>query len=325
MFVIRRVAVASLLAVLAAGPSVGLSSTAHAQSTVDVENARKLFREALALSKDKRWDEAIPVYERSLALKEEPITLYSLGVAYKNVDRPAEALEYLRQFLAKASNPKTEPFQRSARDAVAELETQVAHVTIHVQPAGLDGVVVEADGRTVPGAALGLPRLSNPGTSTITASAPGHHSASESVSVDSGGTAEVTLTLEPLPEEPSTAMNVSPSHGADRPQDDEPFPVVPVVLMGAGVATIGAGVTVGLLGYADARDAPSRDGEEADAARRQMMIGDIVAGVGGAVGLAGAVWLIVELTTGGGSDEPADTVGLVPWSDGLVGGARLTF
>ena len=133
------------------------------------------------------------------------------------------------------------------------------------------------------------------------------------------------MSLEPVPTASLAEEQAGPASipVADRGREDAPFPLVPVVLMGAGAVTLGAGVTVGLLGYADARDAPTRDGEQADAARRQMMIGDIVAGVGGAVALAGAVWLIVELTTD--SDDAADSVGWSSWSDGGAGGLQLTF
>jgi hypothetical protein len=311
-------AAAALLATLITSPP------AYAQSAADVENARQLFREALALSKEKRWDEAIPIYERSLALKEEPITLYSLGVAYKNTGRSAEALESLRQFLAKASNPKTERFQESAKAAVAELEPIVAHVTINVEPTDVAGLEVHIDDRQVPLAGLGLPRLIDPGPRTVTARAPGFHEASAAVELESGASGEVSLTLEPLPDTDDPAPTPLPvPQGPDRPVEEEGFPIIPVVIAGAGVAVLGAGVAVGMIGYSDAKDAPTRDGEEADAARTKMLAGDIVVGVGGAIAAGGVAWLLYELLTG--PDEPGDVQAIAPWSDGTSAGVRIVF
>lgn len=316
----------TLVAVLSVVVTMAFAPALRAQTAADVEQARQLFREALALSKAKRWDEAIPVYERSLSLKEEPITLYSLGVAYKSAGRNAEALESLRQFLAKATNPKTDRFRDSARAAVTELEPLVAYVTIVVEPNDVEGLEVQVDDRQIPPAGLGLPRLIDPGPRTISARAPGHHEATQTIELAEGGSGEVTLTLEPVPEADQPAP-VSVPVVSERPTGDDgeaDFPVIPVVLMGAGVAVLGAGVAVGLIGYGDAKDAPTQDGEEADAARTKMLAGDIVAGVGGAVGAAGLAWLIVELVTA--PDEPGDDLQAVgPWSDGTCTGVRVAF
>lgn len=276
---------------------------ASAQSAADVQNARELFRDALELSKQKKWAEAIALYQRSLALKEAPITLYSLGVAYKEVGRHAEALESLRQFLAKPSGAGTREFEAPARAAVAELEPKVGHITIAVDPADVEGLTVQVNERDMPLAGLGLPRLVNPGSHTIVARAPGHHDASATIDIAARESKEVALSLERAPEPVGEA--------ADAPTivvQGSPFPVIPVVLMSVGVAALATGITVGLLGVADADEAPTQDGEDADAARTKMLVGDIVAGAGGAIAAAGLIWLLIDvLSDDASSDELAIT------------------
>jgi hypothetical protein len=118
---------------------------------------------------------------------------------------------------------------------------------------------------------------------------------------------------------------------SDDPNADQPgetgaesgsFPVGPVVLMVGGGVVFGVGLAVGLIGVAEAGDAPSPDGEEADAAKTKALAGDVVAGVGIATAAAGLIWLLVddgdaEATTSAWTPEP--------WAQGPVGGLRWTF
>jgi tetratricopeptide (TPR) repeat protein len=251
--------------------AIALSAArADAQSPVDVEQARALAKEGLSLSRQSRWEEAIAKLERSLGLHRAAFTLYSLGVAYKAAGRPAEALGSLRQFLVERDKQEMKRFEAPARAAVDELQGEVGYLTIRVAPAD---AVVRLDGDVVPAAALGLPRLSNPGARILSAEARGYRRAMQTVDLARGETREVSLELEPAPSDAPVA-----------PGDDKSaFPIAPLVVMGIGVAALGAGIAVGLVGVKRAEDAPTRDGAEAEKAKTLATVGDVVATSGSAV------------------------------------------
>jgi hypothetical protein len=274
----RACAVAACIG-LATAPQV-----ARAQNAADTAAARELFIEGSKLSRDGRWAEAKDRFERSLALKRAPITLYSLGVAQMSSGHHVEALESFRAFLAEPLTGSTEPYAEPARAAIEGLVPRVAKLDIDIKPHA-KGLNVSVDRKQVPPAALGVPRLVNAGEHVIRAEAPGYASRTAAVTVAEGETKAVALLLTPGSDEGRT-----PDGG---PNDDD-FPVGPVVLMAGGGLAFGVGLTVGLLGVAAAGDAPTPDGPEADSARTQATAGDVVAGVGIAAAAAGLLWLLLD-------------------------------
>lgn len=318
MFRPLRRRAASLLLGLCCGllaPSVG------AQSAADVDAARELFKQGSQAGKKGKWGDARDKYRRSLELKAAPITHFSLAVAEKHTGDYVSALENFRAFLVSPPNEATDGYREPAQAAVDELETLVGRVAISIEPRYAAELAVTVDGVTVPEAALGTPRIVNPGKHVVKATAKGYRSVSEPFDVASGGQAEVALKLEPAPPgEVSPRPSTTPIEvGGDTAESS--FPVGPVLLMSGGALTVGAGLTVGLLGLSKAKDAPSEDSPEADTARTMGLAGDIVAGAGGAIVVAGFIWLLVPSDV----DEDGVATRLEPWSDGDVAGVRLRF
>ena len=271
------------------------SRRATAQTAADVSAARDLFIQGSELVQQGKWDEARERYERSLRLKRAAITLYSLGLAQKNTGRLVEALENMRAFLAEPSAEATRPYEKPAQQAIAELEKRVARIELHVEPARLSGIAVTIDGQAVPAAALGVPRLVNPGPHEVAATAPGYSAARASETVAEGAQATVKLSLEKmaepaaLPKAPGAARRSSAGDAALRPSRALPF-----ALIGGGAAGLGAGAIVGLFGVSQASDAPTRDGPEADAARTKMHVGDVLGGLGVVAAGVGVVLLLTR-------------------------------
>jgi hypothetical protein len=287
---------------------------AQAENPADVAAARDLFREGLELSRAEQWEAAREKLAQSLALKQAAITYYTLAVAEKNSGHAVAALEHLRAFLALPSSPDTQRFEAPAREAIAELEGTVAEVTVMVKPADAPELRVRIGDEDVPLAGLGRARLIDPGTYQVRVEAKGYTPVSKRFTVVAGGGVTMELSLDALPEP-------EPIEGGG---EEAPFPVGPVILLGAGAAVLVAGLAVGLVGVKEAGDAPTSDGPEADAARSKALAGDILAGIGGAAAGAGLVWLIVELTTG----APANTdarARLLPWVSRQGLGAELRF
>ncbi|AGP35263.1 PEGA domain-containing protein [Sorangium cellulosum] len=292
---------------IAAAGLLAAPAPAAAQSAADVAVAREIFIEGSEFAKQGRWEEARERYERSLAIKRAPITLYSLGVAQQQTGQLVEALESFRAFLVEPSAPATKEYEKLARQAVQELERHVAGLDLRLSPDDVAGVVVKIDGIEVPAAALDRPRPVNPGNHVVTVSAPGYREARRSVAAAPGSRVVVMLTLErdaPAPGASTPGASAgprAPSAGAlpggappRAAPDAATVRVVPIVLLAGGLTTVAAGVAIGLLGVASASDAPTRDGDAADAARAQALAGDIVAGAGLLAAGAGVLVLVLD-------------------------------
>jgi hypothetical protein len=267
-----------LLAVLCGAPA-----TTRAENPADVAQARELFTEGSRFAEAGNWAAASERYARSLALKRAAITLYSLGISQKNTGKLVEALVNLRAFLSEPSVPATQPYEAPARAAIAEIEPRIGRVRIDVVPPGVPGAVITIDGVSVPPAAYGMDRPIDPGDHLLVGTAPDHDPTHMRLRVREGSRQQVTVNLAR-----SQSM------------------LLPVSLIAGGGAALTGGVIVGLVGVSQASSAPTSDGEEADAARTKMIVGDVIGGVG----LAAVVVGVVMLLTAG--DEPQPEVGQQP-------------
>ena len=321
----RKRALSGALALVTAAALCAAPAPVAAQSAADVAVAREIFIEGSELARQGRWEQARERYERSLAIKRAPITLYSLGVAQQQTGQLVEALESFRAFLVEPSAPATKSYEKLARKAVQELEQSVAELELRLSPGDAAGLEVKIDGVVVPAAALDRLRPVNPGDHTVTASAPGYREAGRSVAATPGSRVVVVLSLEreAPPPGPPAGPRVSPTsapasapaggplarpalRGAapSSPPDEAPSRVMPIVLLAGGLTTVAAGVAIGLLGVASASDAPTRDGDAADAARAQALAGDIVAGAGLLAAGAGVLVLVFDRDPAGAKQAP---------------------
>ena len=282
-----------------------LSTTASANDPADVNTARKLFTEGATLAQAGSWLEAIERYEDALALHHAPIILYSLGVAYENLDKYAEALTAYRGFLNAPMQPGGEAYLEPAKEAVAELDKMVAFLELSIDP--VPGLVVTIDDRPVPDEALRHARLVNPGKRRVVASAPGYLDAVRTATIAQGETVRIALSLEVAPD-PDPDPTASSSTA---------LPTVAVTLLAAGGVMLGVGVGVGVAGVADAKKLAAEntvdpDGPEARQAETMMLAGDIVAGVGALAAVAGAILLTMHLLDDDGETADANNISVGP-------------
>lgn len=181
------------------------SQPARAQ---DLAEAERLFREGVALSEAERWGEAAEYFRRAHAIAERPSTACNLGVALYHLGEAGAATSVLSQCLALATESgygASHPEQiQAAERFLAELRAAVGRLVIELQPAEATLLV---DGEPVEGS--GSPRTHeiDPGRHAISVSAPGHRTfRTAGVSVLSGATVALTVTLEALPARPATLV-----------------------------------------------------------------------------------------------------------------------
>ncbi len=308
---IRSLFVLLVLAMsLATRPVVAQAAEPDGADNADTAAARALFKEALAASKGQRWEEARDLLTRSLALKRAPITLYTLAVAERNTQRHAAALRHLHAFLASESSRLKERFVEPAKQAISELKPLVGTLTFAVDAGGsphtvtVDDELVDDPSRPYP---------VDPGNHQVAASAAGHHKVVKTVAVTAAGEVTVNLVL-------------SPAHSSPGPdgEDQGPSLWVPVSLMAGGALVFGGGLALGLVGVTEAEDAPAAEGEEADAARSKMLVGDIIAGVGIAGAATGLVLLLIQSSTSE-ADSSAAASRVQPWASGAAAGVTVRF
>jgi hypothetical protein len=271
----------TLLALAAFALALAAPVRARAESPADVAVARELFREGSRHAQQGAWEEARERFERSLALRRAALTLYSLGVAQKNLGQIVEAIESFYAFLAEAPVPATRPYEAPARAAIAELEKRIARVTVRVAPPDAEGLRVRLDGDEIPRESLSLPRPINPGTHFLAVSARGHRPASQSFRVGEGEARDIALTLEPFalspPDEAPAASRPAPCPAPLAPRPSPAPPPPPRtglwVLATAGALAAAGGLWLS-LDAVNAGDAGSPLAPDADrAARRRELLG----------------------------------------------------
>ena len=171
-------------------------------SDADRNAARDLYNEGWQLQQQGRYADAVDRYTRSLAVFPAPTTAFRLAQCKEALGKLVEAAEELRA-IRNAPLPAGSPqaFVTAQQDAAAEvpkLEARIPKIKIEIQPAGISGLVVTVDGATMPTALVGVARPIDPGSHTITATAPGYSQAQARVDVREKQTPmpEVTLTLQ---------------------------------------------------------------------------------------------------------------------------------
>jgi hypothetical protein len=120
-------------------------------------------------------------------------------------------------------------------------------ITVH----GGKALAVQIDGKAVPGAALGVPRATNPGLRVVSVSAEGFLPVERSITLREGQTAELELQLEPDPNAPAPVERVKAPRvvviEAAPPPPPGPDRTLPIVLLSAGGAAIAVGAVTGVL------------------------------------------------------------------------------
>ena len=91
-------------------------------------------------------------------------------------------------------------------------------------------------------------------------------------------------------------------------------------MIGVGSALLVGGVATGLIGLAEAGNATSRTGPDAESARTKGVIGDVLGGIGLATAGAGIVVLLLQKRP-----EPAKTASVHPWFAGTGAGVWMRF
>ena len=219
--------------VLVGGVSVSCPALAQSVSPGDAsqETARAHFEAASAEAERGNYDVAAGLFRRSLDAFPQAVTAYNLSLVLESAQRPLQALELVEAILGGDYGP----ISGEGREDVHALRERAAAAvsTLRLSVAGVGAAQIQVDGSEFTlrrDQTIG--RRMNPGQYEVVAvHAP--RRIVESVALDPGEIAELTLRF---PAEPSSP--------APAPESGSPWPWI---LGLAGAVLVGAGVLVAVL------------------------------------------------------------------------------
>jgi hypothetical protein len=211
-----------LLATLGLFADIG---SAHAQEKDAVtEMARRRFQEGVKFFDQKKFEEARAAFLQAYALKHHPAVLLNLAQSEIRSAHPLEAARHFSAYLRESGNAS--PTERGeAEKGLASARTKLGR--IHVTAAA--GAEVIVDGEAMGQAPLAEAVDVLPGTHTVEAKLAGR-SASTSVSVQVGKSANATLSLEgpaAPPVAPVPVPTTAPPPTAPPPAETQEKPFEP--------------------------------------------------------------------------------------------------
>jgi serine/threonine-protein kinase len=231
------------------------ASAARAQGDEERAAAQALFDEARRLMAAGRHEQACPKLEESQRLDPGVGTQFNLAVCYETIGRTASAWSLFLEVAAAANRGAERAREQVARARAAALEPKLPRLRIVVpEQARASGLRVERGAVQVGPAQWGVALPTDPGTYTISASAPGKKRWQIAVTVESNPQTH-TVTLVRLADAPA------PKGAAGEPRSwFSALGTQRTVALGVGagaVVALGAGGAFGLL----ALDAKSESDE----------------------------------------------------------------
>jgi hypothetical protein len=327
-------AMAVVLAMLSASPAFA-QSEAENRAT-----ARALAEAAHDALEAKDYKKSEDLFRRADALFHAPTISIGLARSQAGEGKFVESCESYNRII-REGNTTTPVFAEALEDAkkeVASVEGRRSRAVIAVTGPGPDAPQVTLDDAPIKNEVLGVALFVNPGTHILKVTAKGFHPASQSFTVAEGATQNVSLAMEPAPEEAVVTPPPPPPGGGATPlpvlppdtgTTTQPNHVPSYIAFGVGGAGLVLGVVTGALAIGKhsslASECPggtcTTSSSQSDLSSYHTMgalstVGFIVGGVGVAAGAI--LWFVApsasaQVTTG------AVTPYIGPGSAGVVG------
>lgn len=236
----------------AAGLALGaclLARGAPATAQDSAGFALQRYQQGIAAFNTGGYAPALEAFRAALALQASPNTRMYVARCLVELGRPAEATTEYELAVREASDrARLDARYAATRDAAADelraLAPRVARVRVRLAGAP-PGARVRVAGREVPGAALGLAVVVEPGSVVVEGSAPGRAPARSEVTLAPGQEREVTLAFTPVA---AAAMEPRPTPASPAPVRSRADATPAWVALGIGAAgAVGFGVFAGLM------------------------------------------------------------------------------
>jgi hypothetical protein len=250
--------------------------------------------------------EARDAFRRSYSLYPAGLgALRNLAYVEKSLGLVASAARSFRELARRAPldpNPARRPWAEFAQQEVEALAPRVPRLTLEIER-GAAQVQVVLDGQALPDAAWRTALDIDPGPHSVRAEAPGREPFEANFELSEAEHERLSIVFKeraPAPA-PKSAPQARPSAPVDE-QPQEPKRVLPLVVSGIGVATLGVGLGLGYVAIKK-RQSACGDGhycepDELESGRKVARASTIVTGVGAATLAGGLVWYFLSGQSG---------------------------
>lgn len=303
-------------------------------SPADAKEAVKLYKEGRKLVSLRKYEEALAVLDKALALLPSPNTELLKAQALRELGRLGEAMasyQRVKDEAAKRVSSGEKRYQRTLEEAgrwSAVLSAKVGElvVVVHNAPAGIsltvggDVVATDEDSATQ---ILAARLWREPGTVSVVARSDDGREVTQEANVATSANATVTLEFPELEAAPVPPTDPEPLPTEE--EDDTPFPMPPLpstVALGVGAVGFGLFGIFGAMSSSTASDldectprCPTTMREDADSAQTEQTVANVglIVGITG-VTAAAAIWLVTGLAA-----EPSDEPDELTWHVGPGG------
>lgn len=206
----------------------------------DQTEADRLFTEGRDLLEKGRFAEACEKLRRSDELSPAIGTLINLGYCYEQIGRLRSAMDAYAEAELLAKEANDEKREKFAHERFSAVEPKALKLVIRVADGVDGGVEVKRNGVVVPPASWGVPVAVDPDDIVLTAEAPGRLPWRGAV-IGRGEGSIVTVIIPPLEE--ASARGGATGHGLGALGTKR---IAAVGLAGAALASVGAGIALGL-------------------------------------------------------------------------------
>jgi len=314
------------LAVIPTVLALASIATAALAQTHDPAAAESLFRDAKAAEQRGDYRSACAQFAESQRLDPAAGTLLNQADCEEHLGALASAWSDFvaaRDQLAKGDDRL--PY---AQQRIAALERRIPHLVVRLPAGAPPGTRVVRGQVEIGAAAIGVPVAVDPGTLSLTVTAPGRATTTSRVTVAEGETKEVTVDVgaaaaAPAPEAPSMpAAFVQALHPAEQaPSSGDPKRTVGWIVGGVGVAGLALGAVTGIMAVGDAStfksDCPNgacqrASGVDAASAGKTASTLSTIGFIGGAAVTGVGAYLLLS----SGSSGQSTLVGATTWPGG---------
>jgi hypothetical protein len=290
-------------------------AAARAQPT-DATLAEAAFRRGRELLQEGKTHEACAQFAESRRLEPKVGTLLNLAACQEQEGKVASATATYAEAVELAVRTGQAEREAFGRAQLAEARKKLSYLVVRPH-APRDGLRVSIDGKEVPSALFGTPLPMDPGDYAVTASAPEAQSWTATVHLGAGS---VDVNVPGLESASRVATTAPPSRSIS---------VLPIALLGVGIAAVGAGTAFGLTAVAKRNDsdtycsgaACTQPGLDAiQQGRTAATISDVAFGVSVAALGAGLYFLIADRTA---APRPNAGLRVAPFVASGAGGALI--
>jgi tetratricopeptide (TPR) repeat protein len=315
----RRAATTTLAAALVACAHALAPSAARAEAGENAEAVR-LHDQGLEQFRAGQFAEAAVSFEAAQQLAPSPANLNNLARCYEQLGRIGDAIAALDRYL---EDPSLTPDRiERAREFRARLMATPAEVAVSSDPPGAE-VLVNGHPPSVSGATTPATLRLEAGNHVVEVRLPGHEGGRQAVELQPGERRELSFELAPAAGAIEAPPTTEPQPTTEPPREVHRSSTGPWALIGVGLALALVGTVVDAVALVQSRrEDQFEEWSDYDEWRTRVqalaITGDVTLPLGGALAVAGLIWLLIDRRHVEASADRGASLALSPAPGGAV-------